>query len=103
MAGSIAPTTRAKVGPTSPAVASRPGGCTAHRRRVRLASPATAALTPVLAAAAGRHYAPNRRLPGTEAQRALNLLPKEFTTQSGDLDTIVVHTARGTIDSPTLR
>src|SRR5205814_136207 len=67
--------------------------CIAHRRRVLIGWLALAVLTTVIAGAAGRHYATNFSLPGTESQRALDLLKKEFPAQSGDVDTIVFHTA----------
>ena len=43
---------------------------------------------------------PNFTLPGTESQRASDLLTKEFGAQSGDADTIVFHVSHGTVDSP---
>ncbi|MBV9683160.1 MAG: MMPL family transporter [Solirubrobacterales bacterium] len=64
---------------------------------------AVAILTTVLASAAGRNYATNFSLPGTESQRALDLLKKEFPAQSGDVDTIVFHTASGTVDDPAVK
>ena len=42
-------------------------------------------------------------LPGTDSQRALDLLKREFKAQSGDADTIVFHVSTGTIDSPAVR
>jgi RND superfamily putative drug exporter len=77
--------------------------CIAHRRRVFLAWIAIAVLTTVVASAAGRNYATNFSLPGTESQRALDLLKKEFPAQSGDVDTIVFHTSSGTVDDPAVR
>ncbi len=77
--------------------------CIAHRRRVVIAWIAIAVLTTVLAGAVGRQYATNFSLPGTESQRAQNLLGQEFKTQSGDLDTIVFQTSHGTVDSPAVR
>jgi RND superfamily putative drug exporter len=74
--------------------------CIAHRRRVFVAWIAVAVLSTVIASAAGRSYATNFSLPGTESQRALDLLKKEFPAQSGDVDTIVFHTANGTVDDP---
>ena len=62
-----------------------------------------AVVATVLAQAAGRNYATNFSLPGTEAQRVVDLLTREFQTQSGDIDTIVFHTAQGTVDSPGVR
>src|ERR1700761_1680361 len=77
--------------------------CIAHRRRVVIGWIAIAVIATGLAQAAGRQYATNFSLPGTEAQHALNLLQSEFKTQSGDLDEIVFHTSRGTVDSPAVR
>ena len=77
--------------------------CIAHRRRVFIAWIAIAVLTTVVAGAAGRNYATNFSLPGTESQRSLDLLKKEFPAQSGDVDTIVFHTANGTVDDPAVK
>ncbi|MBV9194350.1 MAG: MMPL family transporter [Solirubrobacterales bacterium] len=74
-----------------------------HRLRVFLAWVAVAVLTTALANVAGRNYASNFSLPGTEAQRVLDLLTREFKAQSGDVDTIVFRTDRGTVDSPEIR
>src|SRR5262249_843493 len=59
-----------------------------------------AVLATAAAGAAGRNYATNFSLPGTESQRALDLLKKEFPAQSGDVDTIVFHNANGTVHDP---
>jgi putative drug exporter of the RND superfamily len=77
--------------------------CIAHRGRVFVAWLVVAVLATVLAGAAGRNYATNFSLPGTESQRALDLLKKEFPAQSGDVDTIVFHTESGTVDDPAVR
>jgi putative drug exporter of the RND superfamily len=77
--------------------------CIAHRRRVFVTWVAIAILTTVIASAVGRQYATNFTLPGTEAQRALDLLKSEFPAQSGDVDTIVFHTSTGTVDDPAVR
>jgi RND superfamily putative drug exporter len=77
--------------------------CIAHRRTVVVAWIAVAVLTTVLASAAGRNYATDFSLPGTESQHALDLLKAEFKTQAGDVDTVVFHTANGTINSPAVR
>jgi RND superfamily putative drug exporter len=77
--------------------------CIAHRRRVFIAWVAIAVVTTVVASAVGRNYATNFSLPGTESQRALNLLKKEFPAQSGDVDTIVFHVANGTVDNAAVR
>jgi RND superfamily putative drug exporter len=77
--------------------------CIAHRRYVVAGWVALAVLASVLAQAVGRQYATNFSLPGTETQRAVDLLTREFPTQSGDVDTIVFHVSHGTIDAPAVR
>ena len=77
--------------------------CIRHRRRVFVAWIAIAVLTTVVASVAGRTYAQNFSLPGTESQHALDLLKSQFPAQSGDVDTIVFHTANGTVDDPAVQ
>ena len=77
--------------------------CIAHRRRVVIAWVAVAVLATVVAGSVGRQYATNFSLPGTESQRAWDLLTRQFRAQSGDIDTIVFHVSRGTIESPAVR
>jgi putative drug exporter of the RND superfamily len=77
--------------------------CIAHRGRVFVAWLVVAVLTTVLAGAAGRNYATNFSLPGTQSQKALDLLKNEFPAQSGDVDTIVFHTANSTVDDPQVK
>jgi RND superfamily putative drug exporter len=77
--------------------------CIGHRRWVVIGWVVLAIGTTAIASAVGRHYATDFQLPGTEAQRALNLLTSKFPTQSGDRDTIVVHTKQGTVSSPAVR
>jgi putative drug exporter of the RND superfamily len=77
--------------------------CVAHRRRVVIAWVAVAILSTVVAHAVGPSYVTSFGLPGTDSQRALDLLKRDFKTQSGDVDAVVIHVARGTIDSPAVR
>ncbi len=77
--------------------------CVAHRRRVVIAWVAGAVLITLLAHAVGPNYVTVFSLPGTESQRAVDLLKQEFKTQSGDADAIVFHVSHGTIDSPAVR
>ncbi len=77
--------------------------CIAHRRWVIGGWVLVAVLTTVLASAAGRHYATDFSLPGTEAQRVVDLLGSQFKAQSGDVDTIVFHTAQGSVNDPAVR
>ncbi len=51
----------------------------------------------------GSHYGNNFSLPGTDAQRAADLLSSRFHAQSGDSDQIVLHTQRGTLAAPAVR
>ncbi len=59
----------------------------------------------VLAASgsAGTNYASNFSLPGTESQRAVDLLKREFPAQAGDSDQIVLHSLRGRVTDPAIR
>jgi RND superfamily putative drug exporter len=77
--------------------------CVTHRRRVVVAWIAVAVLATVVAHAVGPSYVTSFGLPGTDSQRALDLLKQNFKTQSGDVDTVVLHVSRGTIDSPAVR
>jgi RND superfamily putative drug exporter len=79
------------------------GWCIAHRRRVVVAWVAVAVLTTVVAHAVGPSYVTSFGLPGTESQRALDLLKRDFKAQSGDVDAVVFHVSRGTVDSPAVR
>jgi putative drug exporter of the RND superfamily len=62
-----------------------------------------AVLTTVIASAVGRQYSTDFSLPGTEAQHVVDLLGSEFKAQSGDVDTIVFHNTRGSINDPSVR
>lgn len=77
--------------------------CIAHRRRVVLIWILAAVLVSVIAGAAGRDYATNFSLPGTQSQRAVDLLEQKFPSQSGDLDQVVWHVRTGTVDAPAVR
>jgi len=74
--------------------------CIGHRRRVVIGWVVVAVLASLLAGAVGRHYTTTYNLPGTESQRVLDLLRSEFKAQSGDIDTIVFQTTRGSVFSP---
>jgi RND superfamily putative drug exporter len=77
--------------------------CIAHRRWVVVGWIVIAIATTVIAGAVGRQYANNFGLPGTESQHVSDLLGKEFKAQSGDVDTIVFHSAQGSIDAGPVR
>jgi RND superfamily putative drug exporter len=53
--------------------------------------------------AVGSHYAESFTLPGTDSQRAVDLLSSHFPAQSGDSDQIVFHTTNGKLTAPATR
>ena len=77
--------------------------CIGHRRWVIGGWVVVAILTTVIAGAVGRQYSTDFSLPGTEAQKVVDLLGSQFKAQSGDTDTIVFHTSKGTVDDPSVR
>jgi RND superfamily putative drug exporter len=77
--------------------------CMTHRRRVVVGWIAVAVLVSVLAHAIGPSYSSVFGIPGTESQRARELLKHEFPAQGGDVDTIVFHVTQGTVDAPAVR
>ena len=50
--------------------------------------------------ALGTNYSNSFSLPGTESTKALTLLQSQFTSQSGDQDTIVWHAKQGSVRDP---
>src|ERR1700742_573223 len=53
---------------------------------------------------AGRHHAANNfSLPGTEPQRAADLLKRDFPAQAGDSDQIVFAPRQGTVTDAAVR
>jgi putative drug exporter of the RND superfamily len=57
----------------------------------------------VLAAAAGGSFSSDFKLPGSESQRALDLLQHRFSQQAGDASQIVFRANRGTLRDPAQR
>jgi RND superfamily putative drug exporter len=56
-----------------------------------------------LARGIGSHYTNNFNLPGTDTQRAFDLLNADFPAQNGDLDSIVLHARQGRLTDPAER
>ncbi len=56
-----------------------------------------------ISGAVGSHYSNNNTLPGTESQRAADLLKKDFPAQAGDTDQIVLHARSGTVTDAAVR
>jgi RND superfamily putative drug exporter len=53
--------------------------------------------------AVGTNYSTNFSLPGTESQRATDLLKRDFPAQSGDSDQVVLRAREGRITDPAVR
>ena len=77
--------------------------CIAHRGRVVAGWVVVAILATAVAQSVGPKYSSVFSLPGTDSQRAIDLLTRDFKTQSGDVDEVVFHVSKGTIDSPVVR
>jgi len=61
---------------------------------------ASIALLGGIAAAAGGGFVNNFSLPGSESQKAVDLLEEKFPEHSGDSDQIVFHATKGTLSDP---
>ena len=75
----------------------------AHRGRVAIAWIALLVVAMAASSAAKPHYVNNLSLAGTDSQRAADLLKRNFATQSGDTDQIVLHVSRGQVTDPSVR
>jgi putative drug exporter of the RND superfamily len=71
-----------------------------HRRLVATLWIVCIAAAGALAAGAGSGYVNNFTLPGTESQRALDLLRDRFPQQAGDTSQIVFHVQSGSLNAP---
>ena len=90
--------------PTKPGVPARVANWTIAHRRVTLACwLAILIVVSVGARAVGTRQATNFNLPGTDTQRAIDLLKRQFPAQAGDEDQIVLRATGGRIDAPALR
>src|SRR5689334_6463650 len=77
--------------------------CVAHRRAVILGWVAVVVAALALSSAVGTRYATNFSLPGTESQRAADLLERDFPAQAGDSDQIVFAARHGKVTDPAVR
>jgi RND superfamily putative drug exporter len=50
--------------------------------------------------AVGTNFSNNFSLKGTDSQRAIDLLQRDFPAQSGDSDQVVLHALRGRVTDP---
>jgi putative drug exporter of the RND superfamily len=90
--------------PPKPGLPARVASWTIAHRRVTLACwIAILIAVSIGAGAVGTRQATNFTLPGTDTQRAIDLLKREFPAQAGDEDQIVMRATAGRIDAPALR
>src|SRR4051812_15756239 len=75
----------------------------AHRGRVAIGWIALLIVAMAASSAVKPHYVNNLSLPGTDSQRATDLLKRDFATQSGDTDQIVLHVSSGKITNDSVR
>ncbi len=90
--------------PTRAGLPARVAGWTIAHRRVTLACWLVILIVVSIGArAVGTRQATNFTLPGTDTQRAINLLKREFPAQAGDEDQIVMRATAGRVDAPAPR
>src|SRR3954469_25713003 len=75
----------------------------AHRRIVLLTWVALLIGAGVVSASIGTRYATDFSLPGSESQRALDMLKRDFPAQAGDSDQIVLAARSGKVTDPAVR
>jgi putative drug exporter of the RND superfamily len=76
---------------------------TTHRLYIVLGWLALIVLVNVVAQSAGTSYSNNFTLPGSDSQRAADLLQKSFPVQAGDRDTIVFRVSSGSVRDTAVR
>ena len=74
-----------------------------HRRSVVLLWVVLLVAVMAISSSVGTDFGNNFSLPGTDAQRATDLLSSGFTAEAGDSDQIVFHTRQGTLAEPAVR
>ncbi len=77
--------------------------CSTHRRLVVVGWIVVFVVALGLSSAVGPNYGNSFSLPGTDSQRAADLLSSGFRAQAGDVDQIVFHTTDGTLAAPATR
>jgi RND superfamily putative drug exporter len=90
--------------PTSNGTIARAAAWAIRHRRIALISWVVLLIAVTIGASSvGTRQATNFTLPGTDTQRAVDLLQRDFPSQAGDEDQIVFHAASGSVDTPALR
>ncbi len=84
-------------------IVARAGSWAGHHRRLVLIGWIVLLVGSLgISQAVGTNYSTNFSLPGTESQRATDLLQRDFPAQSGDSDQIVLRAREGQITDPTV-
>jgi RND superfamily putative drug exporter len=90
--------------PTSQGTIARVAAWAIRHRRIALISWVVLLIAVTIGATSvGTRQATNFTLPGTDTQRAVDLLQRDFPSQAGDEDQIVFRAASGRVDSPALQ
>src|SRR6202023_2209268 len=85
-------------------IVARVGGWAAgHRRFVVLGWIVALVGAFGVSSAVGTNYSNSFSLKGTDSQRAVDLLKRDFPAQSGDSDQIVLHARSGTVTAPAVK
>jgi putative drug exporter of the RND superfamily len=85
-------------------IVARLGGWSARHRRITLGGWIVVLIASLgISSAVGSNYSNNFSLKGTESQRAIDLLKRDFPAQSGDSDQIVFHARRGGVAEAAVR
>jgi RND superfamily putative drug exporter len=85
-------------------IVARIGGWAAGHRRLVLLGWIVALIGALgLSSAVGNNYSNSFSLKGTESQRAVDLLKRDFPAQSGDSDQIVFHVLAGSVTAPAVQ
>jgi putative drug exporter of the RND superfamily len=90
--------------PTRPALMARMAAFfIAHRRAVLIGWILVVVGVSFVSSSVGTRYASNFSLPGTDSQRTVDLLKKNFPAQAGDSDQIVFAAKSGSVTAPAVR
>src|SRR5436309_27643 len=85
-------------------IVARLGGWAAGHRRTVVIGWIVALIAAFGASSAiGTNYGNSFSLSGTDSQRAVDLLKRDFPAQSGDSDQIVLHARSGSVTSPAVK
>ncbi len=99
-----APTTEDPATGRRPGLLARVAAWTMNHKRIVLGGWLVALVIAMAAShRVGSHFVNNLSLGGTDSQRAVDLLKRDFPARSGDLDQIVVHTDQGSVRDSAVR